>query len=1494
MSQEIAGSVFDDANGAAIAPGGSVRIGTRLRLHTRGVSNGSCQTKNPDCTNGAVVERYASDIAISVDINTGTGQDGNVQLKTVTGKDPVTGLPQDFHLLDSTATNAQGGPGLYQPTTPGTYKFNFVLTTQATPCDIQPTQYTASITLHVIDAIDTLNNGDWTRGETSQVVMTAASLPSVGGGGAAVGGSLVVANNPAAPLSSKANPTNSNIYHYEVDLELPLVDGSVPLARHYNKLSKFDGAFGYGWTSLFDVSINEQGGNQLRMLRDDGSTVFFEATGTIDPETGGDLYNATVPRNFYGTLAKGPFGFKVKQRNGWVYEFNTLGKLTAIADRNNNRITLARPGLTGTLVGSVTDAFGRSFAVNYGFNSTRVSSITFNGATVATYTYGGFNNTQVTYADGSQYRHQYNERGLTTVRDALNNILTKWTFDDVTGQLISVERANGVEKLTYNYVRTPSSGALTPDQPGETDVTDALDRVTKYFFISGSNAACNGNACPIAPLSRAAIIRTERQSVEGNLINSFVLDANENLTQAVDQLGRTTLYSYNPAGDVTTIIDVLGTLSFTYNSFGQVLIATDRMSGVTTNGYDSKGNLLTTTDMTGRTSTFVYDGQGLVTGATDPRGISSTFTYSAGQVASRSMNGGHTMNYQYYARGWLAQVTDTNGHSTNYTRDLVGHVLTVSDTLGAPPFVPLAAFEYDLAGRRTKATDARGNATTYTYDNAYRLTTETDAASNTTNYIYDKMSNLQKVTDPLVRVTDLVYDDLDRLRRVNYPLGLFERYEYDAGHRLIRRIDTAGRLTRFTYDVGDRLTRELDPAGNDTQYSYNPRSQVLQVTDARNQRYEFSYDAVGRVLQTKRGGREWSFTYDGDGNRATRTDAKGNTTTYAYNELNNLTTITYANGGTQTYAYDVLGRMTGATNATGTVTLSYDARSRVTGTTDVWGQTLGYQYDNNNNRTQMTLGASQTTYAYDVLDRVTQMAHNSVGATTFAYDPVSRLTNRTLANGVAATASYDPLDRLTRLTYAKGANTIADWQYQFDDAHQITQIAEPTGNRTYTYDVLNRLTAATRPGQASESYAYDAVGNRTASHLSTVYNYLSFNRLSATADANFTYDANGNLKTKVTAQGTWEYDWDSENRLIRVTRPDLFVVNYRYDALGRRVERRTGPGEWTRFTYDGMDVVLDRQPGGVSLEYGNGFGMDNKLWQKANGGLPTWYVTDQQTSTRALTNGAGSVIGALDYDAYGNSVGSAQTRYDYTGRERDLDTGLLYYRARWYDPQAGRFISEDPIGLKGGMNMFGYVGGNPVGKADPTGLCDCEKKTDTNCSRFVRVILGFYAFGPDAYSLGTALLLQSRVFQLTTAKNMPTGFREELVGQAGLKDNNGQNVPYQGSDVYQHVLAHAGATLIGDSRLPLASVPLFRLSGFVGDKYPFTGQQLTDFALGQDVRERDVPGAHGSQDPNGVEAAQEVNDDLAGRTIGILLRNALKAGTTRKNLLPHVYNVLCF
>src|SRR6185369_11178852 len=154
-------------------------------------------------------------------------------------------------------------------------------------------------------------------------------------------------------------------------------------------------------------------------------------------------------------------------------------------------------------------------------------------------------------------------------------------------------------------------------------------------------------------------------------------------------------------------------------------------------------------------------------------------------------------------------------------------------------------------------------------------------------------------------------------------------------------------------------------------------------------------------------------------------------------------------------------------------------------------------------------------------------------------------------NGVKTTYQFDGLDRLTRLLDTKGAVTIADRHYQYNTASEITQIAEPAITRNYGYDAVDRLTTAayTNPLQPNENYAYDGVGNRTASQLSASYNYQRFNRLANTASANYSYDVNGNLISKSDSTGMTQYAWDFENRLRQVTLPNGLTVSYKYDAL---------------------------------------------------------------------------------------------------------------------------------------------------------------------------------------------------------------------------------------------------------------------------------------------------------------------------------------------------------
>jgi RHS repeat-associated protein len=416
-----------------------------------------------------------------------------------------------------------------------------------------------------------------------------------------------------------------------------------------------------------------------------------------------------------------------------------------------------------------------------------------------------------------------------------------------------------------------------------------------------------------------------------------------------------------------------------------------------------------------------------------------------------------------------------------------------------------------------------------------------------------------------------------------------------------------------------------------------------------------------------------------------------------------LTTVTYPDTTTVNYSYDTLSRLSSATNASGTVSLIYDSRGRVSTTTDVFNQMVGYGYDANGNRTSLSLGqATNATYQYDALNRLTQITDSANANVGYAYDATNKLTSRTSPNGVTATYQYDGLDRLTRLTDVASTATIADAQYQHNTASQITQIAEPAQTRNFAYDSADRLTSVTNPTQTLESYSYDGVGNRTASQISSSYSYQPFNRVVAIGSNSYSYDNNGNLISKTDGSGTWAYAWDYENRLKQVTRPDSTTISYKYDALGRRIQRSKSTGGSTNYVYDGEDVIKDINSDGSTVDYLNGLGIDDKLKQTSSSAT-LYFSQDHLGSTRALTDSSGNVVESVSYDSFGNGA-STLSRYGYTGREWDADANLYYYRNRWYDPQEGRFISEDPIGLEGGINSYAYVGNSPMNLIDPSGL----------------------------------------------------------------------------------------------------------------------------------------------------------------------------------------------
>ncbi|HLA11235.1 MAG TPA: Ig-like domain-containing protein [Pyrinomonadaceae bacterium] len=1091
---------------------------------------------------------------------------------------------------------------------------------------------------------------------------------------------------PNQRVALPVNVANGNMYMQQRDYALPGAGPGIDVARTYNSLSDRSGIFGRGWSTQYDETLVVYDPSFVRLIEEDGRVTNFVRNdeGILLP----------LERDFHGRIIQNAdLSYTLSLKDGETHNFSGAGKLLSINDLQGNQTTLSYDS-TDHLMG-ITDSVGRAVQVTSD-SAGRVVEISDAMGSIATYSYGVNNELlAVTYLDGSRFTFSYVASPrllLATVTDALGNVVESHSYDSQ-GRATTSAKHDNVELVTLNYVST-----------SQTNVMDAEGHTTRYFFDTDK--------------PRDVVTRVEGfcNCDTGSQVQTWTHDADLNVLTHTNARGQVTSYTFDERGNQLTATDNLGTVRMTYNEFGQVLTSSDLLGNVARREYDEFGNLIQFIDPLNNVTSFNYDSAGRLLTVTDARQGITQYTYdSAGNVIQHQDSLGNIRTFDYDFRGRLLTATDPLNNVTAFNYDPFGRLTKLTHPDGSS-----VSLTYDLAGRRTKVTDAGGNSTTYSYDGAYRLRARTDALSNVRNFTYDLNSNLVAATDELGRTTSFEYDEFRRVTRVIFPAANseserpFETINYDELGNVTSRKNRAGRVTQFEYDESNRLIKIIDPGQQTTRFEYDERSQTAAVADALGQRYNFAYDQLGRLVSIQRGQLSRSYSYDAVGNRVRRTDFNGQVTKYRYDKLNRLRRIIYPDLSTVRYRYDALSRLQVAENVHGRITFEYDNRSRLISTLDVLGRSVSYTYDANSNRLSMALGSTvDATYEYDALNRLTRIVEAAGGkANSFSYDPTGKLALRVLGNAVTTSFEYDGLNRLIRLRDFKGNSVLADHRYSFDAADNLIQDIESVDASSYTYDAMDRLTAMLS-GSRGESYSYDSLGNRTASHLSPTYTHGPFNQLTSSTTSQLNYDGNGNVISKTDASGSAHYVWDFENRLVQATNSSGHTVVYKYDALGRRFERSSASGA-TRFLHDGLDVIKDLNSDRTVQNYLNGPGIDNKLRQRGSGDS-FYYLRDHLGNTRMLTDNKGRVVERLSYDSFGNilqssggSVGSVNTRYDFTGRERDPLTGLIYYRARWYDPHLGRFISEDPLGLGGGLNQYSYVGNNPLNKRDPFGLYEID------------------------------------------------------------------------------------------------------------------------------------------------------------------------------------------
>ncbi len=870
---------------------------------------------------------------------------------------------------------------------------------------------------------------------------------------------------PSPPCAKGGDPVDlsSGLLNFtKTDVSFGGARGRVSLQRTYRTLSGAPGPFGVGTNHNYgyelDVSNLLRGtGTFVTLVMPDGNQLQFVEQGT------NTFVNSTIPKLLGSVITSPASGtFKLRWKNGTVFIFQTssqgalLAFLSSITDANGNTITLVRGNSVQPVqITQIIDPVGRTLNLTYD-NFNRILSLTDPIGRTLQYTYN-VQGTLATVTDpaGGVTSYAYDPQNrMTSITDPRNIVYLQNVFD-ANGRVIQQTAPDGgVTKFAYTLINpnVPTSPVLL------TTVTDPRGNATTYHFNP-----------------QGFVIDTTDALGEKTIYN---LDpGTNNVLSSTDPLSRVTNYTYDDAGNITSVTRLAGTpnavtTSYSYDpTFSQASTITDGLGHVTTFKYDTAGNVTSITDPLNHQITFTYDSNGELLTTTDAVGNT---TQSA------------------YVNGDLVRITDPLNRTTTRSTDAIGRLTAVTNALGQ-----ITKFQYSPLGQTTKIVDAKGQTTSFQYDGNGNLLTVTDANQHSTSFSYDKLDRIATRTDPLGNVESYQYDlagnpsqfadrrgvvsaftfdALNRKTHAAFGADSSIAYAYDAASRLIQAVDSAAGTLSRTYDGLDRMISETTPEGSVT-YGYDAAGRRTTMAASGQATINYAYDDANRLSQITQGTRSVSFTFDADNRAATLTLPNGVVVTYNYDAASQVTGINYTRGaitlGNLTYAYDLSGR--GITNVGGSFArtalpaalasssynadnqvtqyaasnLSYDANGNIVSdgvNTYVWNSrnqlaaitgavSASFQYDAFGRRTAKQIGTNNVSYLYDGDTSIAQLSGGAVIASTLI-GGLDRYFERSEASG-----SSDFLPDLLGSTLAlSDSSGVLQTQYTY----------EPFGNTSFT------------------------------------------------------------------------------------------------------------------------------------------------------------------------------------------------------------------------------------------------------------------------------------------------------------------------------------------------------------------------------------------------------------------------------------------------------------
>lgn len=741
----------------------------------------------------------------------------------------------------------------------------------------------------------------------------------------------------------------------------------------------------------------------------------------------------------------------------------------------------------------------------------------------------------------------------------------------------------------------------------------------------------------------------------------------------------------------------------------------------------------------GEKKLYYYDENDLCIQETDALGHSVFYEYTDAPELYRYIDEeGDITGYVYDDRGNMTAVQKPDGAVTAYLYDEDGQLKMMTDAVGnatvhvyknkllwsvVAPDRAVTSYEYDEYGLVSTIQNNKGQKSFLSYDEDHNLTGMTLPGGITSRWEYDEWGRCITSVNPEGQAQSYAYDELDRVVRVRKYDGNKVQFRYNAYEEVVYAED-AHHKVHFEYTPLGTLTARKEN-GTTVRYNYDTEERLVSLINERHEVFRFKHDARGKVARvTAFDGTTREYTRDGAG-KVIRIDKPGHKfSLYEHDLAGRIIRIEHSDGTWQLFNYDPNGQLIEAVNETGTVTLQRDAAGRIIRD----GQNeyvVESRYDPLGRRIAVSsnLGAALTVgYNEAGYTNLLQVA-NAAGAdweAAYRYNDLGQETERLLPGGVIATFEYDRAGRPVAQTVTSGTRGLRQRIYSWNVNDRLQSMVNGLGRGTvqYGYDEFANLAWAKYEDNKLDFRSPDTTNNLYRSKDQNDRKYGPGGQLQKVGAAHYEYDEEGNMLSKRTASGqTWRYEWAGDGMLKKVVRPDGTVVSFEYDALGRRTAKVFN-GVITRWVWNGNTPLHEwkykekERPVTVIDEWGEvkqdrtepvddviTWVFDENTFRpaaKLDGAHQYSIITDYLGTPVEMCDGNGAQTWSVEYDIYGKirklyTGRATDCPFRYQGQYEDEETGLYYNRFRYYDPEDGIYISQDPIRLLGGLRLYAYV-----------------------------------------------------------------------------------------------------------------------------------------------------------------------------------------------------------